>query len=290
MLTPEDARILNRLTLGGAPMAMTISAGAHRSRVRGAGIDFEEHRPYQPGDDPRTIDWTIEARLQQLVVRTARARGDARLHVLVDVSRSMTIGSPTKLACARRIAAALAHVAVTQRDSVSLSLVDDRLRLHVATGSGRGQWQRIRTVLDAATSTGPSDLARAVEACGGLLRGPALAVVISDFLDEGAGVDALRILRHQGLTPMIVQVLAPEDLAPTVGTSSLLLDIEHPAAPAIPVTPDAVAAYLERLRAHLERLRTFGLAHRLAHARLSPTDGFRSQLSGLAQAGILTAC
>ena len=92
MLAPDEARLLDCLALGsGGAAALASAAGVRRARTRGAGLEFHEYRHYQAGDDPRLIDWTVEARLDQLVVRVPRAEGDLRLHVLVDTSGSMSV-------------------------------------------------------------------------------------------------------------------------------------------------------------------------------------------------------
>src|SRR5690606_37552166 len=74
LLSADEALLLERLTLRGGGFAVSPSpSGTRRARTRGAGIEFHEFRPYQAGDDPRGIDWTVEARLRQLVVRVPQA-------------------------------------------------------------------------------------------------------------------------------------------------------------------------------------------------------------------------
>src|SRR5215471_14352053 len=116
MLSAEEARQLDRLALAAPAGALAASAGgSHRARARGYGLEFHDYRAYQPGDELRSIDWTIDARLRQLVVRMFQTAGQLRLHLLVDVSRSMIAGAPSKLACARKLAAALCYTAVVTR-------------------------------------------------------------------------------------------------------------------------------------------------------------------------------
>src|SRR5919201_3918555 len=101
MLTVEDVRCVERLTL--THSQTQPAAGSRHARTRGHGLEFRDYRHYQPGDDPRRIDWTVDARLRQLVVRVFRAEAQLRLHVLLDTSASMCVGAPaSKLACAAR--------------------------------------------------------------------------------------------------------------------------------------------------------------------------------------------
>src|SRR5262245_63381361 len=136
MLTADEARQLDRLGVATPIGALAASAsGAHRARARGYGLEFHDYRAYQPGDELRSIDWTIDARLRQLVVRVFQTAGQLRLHLLVDVSRSMIAGEPSKLACARKLAAALCYAAVVKRDAVGVATFDDAIRAHVAPAS-----------------------------------------------------------------------------------------------------------------------------------------------------------
>src|SRR3977135_3167513 len=128
MLSAHEVRQLEHLTL--AHGSAQSAAGSRHARPRGHGLEFRDYRHYQPGDDPRVIDWNVHARLGQLVVRVFRAEGQLRLHLLVDTSASMSVGAPSKLACAARLAAALAYVAVERRDAVGLATFDEEIRTH----------------------------------------------------------------------------------------------------------------------------------------------------------------
>src|SRR5690606_8903933 len=106
---------------GGPRAAEPAPGGARRVRARGADLEFHEYRPYQSGDDPRSIDWNVEARLDHLVVRVSRAQGHVPLHVLVDVSASMGVGAVPKLDLARKVAAACLYVAIARRDPAGVA-------------------------------------------------------------------------------------------------------------------------------------------------------------------------
>ena len=107
MLSVQESRQLDRLSIRAASSASPAAATSLRqAAAAGHGLDFYDFRHYEPGDDPRRIDWTIAARHRQLVVRQFRAEGHVRLHLLVDVSRSMTLGAPSKRDCAVKLAAA----------------------------------------------------------------------------------------------------------------------------------------------------------------------------------------
>jgi uncharacterized protein (DUF58 family) len=250
-------------------------------------MEFHEHRPYQHGDDPRSIDWSVEARLEQLVVRVARADGDLRVHLMLDVSRSMIVGAPTKLACGAKLAAAISYVAVERRDLVGVATFDDRIRTVLSPAAGRGQLFRILDLLGRVSGDGESSIERALLQYGAAVRGPGLAVVISDFFEPGVGLDGLRFLLHRGLTLAVVQVVTRDELEPQIDDSVELIDIEHPGRRLV-ATAAMIAAYRQRLAAHVDRLRLFCVDNGVAWMQLDSSTSFASMVSQLERSGLFS--
>jgi uncharacterized protein (DUF58 family) len=258
-----------------------------RARTRGVGAEFHEYRHYQPGDDPRSIDWTVEARLQQLVVRVSRAEGHLALHTLVDVSASMGAGNAGKLACATRAAAALCYLAVEGRDSAGVASFTDRIHTWVRPAPGRAQLSRIFDVLDTASTNGRSGLDAALERYAAVVRGPGLVAILSDWFDEGLGAAGLQALLHRGLTPAVIQIVAPDELDPELDEDTELHDIEDTASRPLVVDPGAVAAYRDRIERHSEALRDLCLARGLPFARLVAGTSFAGTLASFENAGLV---
>lgn len=285
MLTTHEAKQLDRLALAASTPA--AAAGARQARARGFGLEFADYRHYQAGDDPRSIDWTVDARLRQLVVRVFRAEGHVRLHLLIDVSRSMTIGEPSKLACARKLAAALAYVAVEHRDAVGLATFDDALRTRVAPATGRAQLFRVLDLLDTAAVGGRSDLDGPLVTYATGARGPGLVVVLSDFLAAERTYEGLRYLLYRGLTPALVQVLADEDLDPSLANDTEITDVEDPSAPPLIVNASAVRGYQDRLAALSGELQQFCVSRGLPWCQVAASAAFDDVLKACLQAGLL---
>ena len=289
MLSAADVRLLDGLTLAaGVGEIMPSAAGLRRARARGAGIEFHEYRHYEPGDDPRSIDWTVEARLDQLVVRVSRAEGELRLHVLIDVSRSMSVGTPDKLSCAGRVAAALGYVAVERRDLVGLATFDDNVATCTPPASGRTQLFRVLALLQSLRVAGTSDIDQALLQYGAGVRGPGIVAVISDFLETGAGLQGLRYLLHRGLTPAVIQVTADEEWNPAFEDVVELMDVEAPESKIV-VDASMIRSYRERLDAHCGELRTFCLSHGLAFVQVDAAASFNTLVANLKTAGLFRA-
>jgi len=255
--------------------------------MQGSGLEFHEYRHYQPGDDPRMIDWTIEARLQQLVVRVARADGHLALHALVDSSASMSLGSPDKFSCARRIAAALCYVALERRDSAGVATFDHDVRARLAPASGREHLLQVLGTLDAQRPSGTSDLSSALTRYGTGAKGPGLAVVISDFLAPAVDFSGLDFLIYRGLAPAAIQVLAPEETTPSFDLAELI-DVEDAGRASVVVDRRAIAAYQSRLRAHQNSLRTSCAERGIPFLSLDSSSPIERVLQGLEEIGLLS--
>jgi uncharacterized protein (DUF58 family) len=291
MLSAEETRRLERLSIRAASNASPSSAVSLRQAAAvGQGLDFHDFRHYQPGDDPRRIDWTIAARHRQLVVRQFRAEGHVRVHVLVDTSRSMALGTPSKIDCAARLAAALAFTATEHGDAVGVATFDDGLRAHVAASAGRPQLFRVMETLRAVTAHRPSNIDRALQQYGGVVRGPGLAVVLSDFFQPDLTLDGVRFLLYRGLSPALVQVVSDDELSPPFDedVDTLALDdVERPRAASVVVDPGALPRYREQMNLLAGRLAAFCAEHRTPWLRLTASTPFEAMLNACVRAGLL---
>ena len=159
--------------------------GAYRSNFRGTGIEFEEVRPYLPGDDVRSIDWNVTARTGEPFIKTYVEDRSLVLQLLVDTSRSMDFGSgrKTKREVAAEASALLAFVAARNQDQVGLCLFADEPGLHLPPKKGQHQVLRVvREVVAAEAGGRQTSLAAVLEHQLRHLKRRSLVLVISDFL------------------------------------------------------------------------------------------------------------
>jgi uncharacterized protein (DUF58 family) len=145
-------------------------AGNYHSVFKGRGMEFSEVRPYQPGDDVRTIDWNVTARMGQPFVKQFVEERDLSIFLAVDVSGSLSFGSRTilKRELAAELAALLAFAAVRNQDRVGAALISDRLELFLPLER---------------PASGRTDLGRGLSAVLASLKRRSVLFVISDFLD-----------------------------------------------------------------------------------------------------------
>lgn len=160
--------------------------GAYRSRFKGRGIEFEEVREYELGDDVRDIDWNVSARMGAPFVK--KYVEERELHVLlaIDVSASGLFGSgeKTKIRTQAEIAALLALSAVRSRDKVGMLMFSDRVEKHLPMRSGKAHVLRMIRELVATEPQGrKTDIAGALTQMHRLLKKRTVIFVISDFLE-----------------------------------------------------------------------------------------------------------
>src|SRR6187200_1397585 len=120
LLSAEFLGKLEQLELVARRLLLGRFKGDRLSKRKGTSVEFADHRHYVVGDDFRFLDWNLYARLNKLFIRLYQEEEDLQLNVLIDVSRSMEFGNPTKLHYAKQIAAALTYIGLVNMDRVNL--------------------------------------------------------------------------------------------------------------------------------------------------------------------------
>lgn len=199
-LPPELLRQIKGIHLRTRRLVTDAMAGEYESAFKGRGMEFEEVRAYQPGDDVRHIDWNVTARTGAPFVKVHREERELTVMLLVDVSSSGAFGSGEKLKneVAAEIAATLAWTAIRSHDRVGLVVFSDRVERYIPPKKGRAHvWRVVREILTFKPSGSGTDLAAAIDFLGKVARKRVVGFVISDFLDAG-WEEGLRVLaaRH----------------------------------------------------------------------------------------------
>ncbi len=159
--------------------------GEYHAVFRGRGIEFDELRPYLPGDDVRSIDWKAYARTGQPLIRRYREDRDLTVVFLVDVSASQLAGaaSRTKADLAAELSAVLALAAIRNKDKVGLLLFASKPERYVRPGGGRTHVLRVvREILWAHPESRGTDIGAALEYLTGVQKRRATVFLLSDFL------------------------------------------------------------------------------------------------------------
>jgi len=198
-------------------------AGEYSSAFRGRGVEFAAGREYQPGDDIRTIDWNVTARLGSAYVKRFLEERELTILFLADVSASGGFGTRrrTKGELAIEVAAVLALAAARNNDRVGVAFATDRIEHYVAPAKGRRQALRvISDLLSYQPDTAGTDLTRALTELEPVLRRRAVIFLLSDFLAAGYGPALARLARRHDVIG--VQVADPRERElPDVGLVTL---------------------------------------------------------------------
>lgn len=174
-------------------------AGQYRSVFRGRGIDFDQIREYVPGDDVRSIDWNVTARMGRPYVKEHVEERQLTMLLVVDVSASSDFGSTErdKRDLIAGLAAALAFSAIETDDRVGLVLFSDRVERYVPPGKGRRHVLRIiREILTIEPEGRGTDIAAALDFANRVQPKRAVVFLVSDFLTTGDRAEELAKLGH----------------------------------------------------------------------------------------------
>ncbi len=165
-----------------------VFLGEYLAVFRGRGLEFDELRPYVPGDDVRSIDWKAFARTGEPLIRRYREDRDLTVVFAVDVSASQSAGAMarTKADLAAELCAVLALAAIRNKDRVGLLLFASRPERYVRPAGGPTHVLRVvREVLWAQPATKGTDIGAAMEYLTGVQKRRATVFLVSDFLSEG---------------------------------------------------------------------------------------------------------
>ncbi len=188
--SPEELeRAVRLLAVRSRREVSSAFAGGYRSAFRGGGVEFEESRPYVPGDDVRSLDWNAMARTGEPWVKRFREERDQTVVLVLDVSASMRFGTSgrAKAAVAAHAAALVAAAAARAGDRVGLLCFDREVRVEIPPARGEGHlWRVLRALVTAAGAPeGGTSLAVGLGRARTLTRRRAVVMLLSDFRDDG---------------------------------------------------------------------------------------------------------
>jgi uncharacterized protein (DUF58 family) len=186
-VTPEVLRQVKGIELRTRGLVTSLFTGEYRSVFRGQGIEFAEVREYQQGDEFRTVDWNVSARMGHPFVKTFIEERELTLLLVVDQSGSLRFGRPyTKAGLAVEVAAVLALAAARHNDRVGALLFADRVEYLVPPAKGRPHALRVIRDLVAFEPRGRgTNLAEALRYAARLLGHRSIVAVLSDFRASG---------------------------------------------------------------------------------------------------------
>jgi len=186
---PEEVlRKIREVEIRARILADELLLGTYRAVFKGSGLDFEEVREYEPGDDIRSIDWNVTARMGVPYIKKFREERALNIYLAVDVSASSWFGTvrQSKRELAAEVGALLAVASLRNYDRVSLLLFSDRVDEFIPPRMGRDHILHvIRQLLYAEPRRARTDLGQAVHFLGNVTKKRSVVFILSDLLDAG---------------------------------------------------------------------------------------------------------
>ena len=215
MIPKEILKKIRQIELRALRLVNETMAGQYHSVFKGQGMNFDEVREYQPGDEVRSIDWNVTARMNHAFVKKFVEERELTVMLVVDLSGSGLFGSgeQTKRELAAEIASVLAFSAIRNNDKVGLILFTDEVEKYIPPKKGRKHVLRvIREILFYEPRQHGTDLDTALLFLNRVTAHRAIAVIISDFLGQSAPTRA-NISAHLRRNVVLSQTLGQASAA-----------------------------------------------------------------------------
>ncbi len=207
VLTPELQRQAKQLYLKARHLVDGPFAGDYLSIFKGRGTEFSEVREYEPGDDVRTIDWKVTARVGSPYVKQYVEERELTVMLVADVSNStgFSSGPASKRQRIAELCSVLSLNAIRHNNRVGLLLFTDRVEAFIAPAKGRNQAHQILATIFSTTSRGPgTDIALAIRTVSQRIRQRTMCFLLSDFLDDGYQLPLRSLNRRHDLIPVVI--------------------------------------------------------------------------------------
>jgi uncharacterized protein (DUF58 family) len=201
-----------------------------RTKKTGAGVEFADHREYQPGDDFRYLDWNVYQRFDRLLLRLFEEEEDLAIYFIVDASTSM--GFPNgdahakKFRYAKRVAAALAYVGLANLDRVSITSTTDKVLNRMPATRGKARIFKVFRFLKELKPDGQTNLEDALKSFVAQNKRRGLVVLASDLYDPHGFERGINVLRYNKFDPFVVHIIDREEAKPKLAGDVLLYDCE----------------------------------------------------------------
>ncbi len=262
LLSPTQLSTLDALALQARKAFTGSSKGEKRSPKRGSSVEFADFRSYNAGDDIRRIDWNAYARFDKLYLKMFLEEEDLDLTILVDSSASMSFGNPnTKLRAACQVAGALGYIGLANFDRVSALTFAEGVRSQFPPSRGKGAAGQLFKFLETPEASGKADFAEVTRRVTLAAKRSGVCIVVSDFLFPEGFERGLKTLAARGFETTVIQLLAREELEPSLTGDLKLVDVETGTVKEISVTASLLRSYKANLDAYTANLRSFCLRY-----------------------------
>lgn len=276
---------LERLTLQWQRSFQGLVGGHNPSKFGGTGQEFLDHRNFHSGDDLRAVNWRAYMRFERFYLKMFQIEPRVPVRLLLDNSASMLAGTsgtraPSKFDYARRLAAALIYIGLVRLDTITVQPFTNKLTPPFLASGGRHRFQPAEAYLRDLTAHGQTDFETLARQFLGLYPQRGLAIIVSDFLDDGACLRALQHLADYGHELLLVQLWTPDDRTPATMGELELIDSESGEHRTLSVDARAAKAYTDAFDLHAATVEKLALRNGGRYAGLSTDESLDEVLFG----------
>lgn len=238
-----------------------------RTKKSGSGVEFADHRDYQPGDDFRYLDWNVYQRFDRLLLRLYEEEEDLAIYFVVDASASMAFGDGKKLGYAKRVAAALAYVGLANLDRVSIVSTTDRVLHRMPATRGKARIFKVFRFLRELEAEGQTNLEDALKTFVAQNKRRGLVVLASDLYDPHGFERGINVLRYNKFDPFVVHVVDEADARPKLSGDVLLYDCETGDEREVTVTAKVLERFEGAYKKYLDDIDRFCTSKQVPYIR-----------------------
>lgn len=285
----EFQRRLEVLAIVSRKLVSGRTRAERRSRKTGSGIEFADHREYAPGDDFRYLDWNLYARTGRLLLRLYEEEEDLSVYILLDVSRSMAFGSPSKLDYAKRLAAALGYIALANLDRVSIVTFSDGIEGRLAPTRGKNRIFKAFEFLRPVVPEGRTGTADAMRTFVAQNKRRGVAILISDLYDPDGFEGGINTLRYNRFEPYVIQVFDPTEVRPPLHGDVRLVDNETGEVREVTITPRVLERYAKAHAEYRQRIADFCTGKQVPYYAVETSVPFDEAILDILRRGGLVA-
>lgn len=245
-----------------------------RTKKSGSGVEFADHRDYQPGDDFRYLDWNVYQRFDRLLLRLYEEEEDLAIYFIVDASSSMGFGDKRKLRYAKRVAAALAYVGLANLDRVSIVSTTDRVLDRMPQTRGKARIFKVFRFLKELEPEGQTNLEDALKTFVAQNKRRGLVVLASDLYDPHGFERGINVLRYNKFDPFVVHIVDKEEARPKLNGDVLLYDCETGDEREVTVTAKVLERYEQIYKKYLDDIDRFCTSKQVPYIQADVTQPF----------------
>ncbi len=253
----EFLKQLEKLKIVSRKSTRNPRRGEYRSWQSGEGFEFLDFRKYHLGDDLRYVDWSVYGRLDKLFIKLFHAEKGQTAHILLDTSRSMDSGTPSKDFTAKKIAAALSYICLSNLDKTALMAFNNKIVKTKPPARGKKQYLEVLKFLQSLIPSDRTHINSSLKAYAGLCKNPGIAIVISDFFDPQGYENGLKALAYRNFDINLIQVMDHEELYWSKTGHLLLNECETGEKKAISVDKNILALYHSQISEFITGIKNY---------------------------------